>query len=98
MKEETKVEIKSINIKIGDTKLNLSMDEAKKLHEALADMFGKKVVEHHYTGGWWYNYPIYIGTQPITTVSIGDSTTTSAGYTLTTTNTDSILVLDLKGE
>lgn len=35
------VEIKKLQIKIGKKEVNLSIDEAKQLHAALGEMFGK---------------------------------------------------------
>lgn len=55
--KETKVEIQKINIKIGDTKIILSLNDAKKLHEVLSDMFNQKVVEHYHYYNWHHYVP-----------------------------------------
>jgi len=48
---EKEVSIQSIKILMGKKEVELSIEEAKKLHKALAEIFAEKVVEktvHHY--------------------------------------------------
>lgn len=48
---EKEVSIQSIKILMGKKEVELSIDKAKKLHKALAEIFQEKVVEktvHHY--------------------------------------------------
>lgn len=56
---DKQIEISSIKITIGKKEIDLSPEDAKKLHQALNDMFGEKKTEvvHHYD---YYRYwPIY---------------------------------------
>ena len=74
----TKIEIE---IKVGK-KIELSLAEAKELHEQLHELFGDKFTTHYpaYIGPHWYvrEYPIY-PTQPyITYTARGTSLTTTA--------------------
>ena len=75
MEKETKVEVKKIKFKVGDNNLELSLNEAKKLHEVLGELFGKQIVQehHHHYDRWWYNpYPnvIYCSGQTVPTDKI----------------------------
>lgn len=47
MKTE-KIEITKINIQVKDTKLELTLDEAKELKKALESLFPKPEIEHVY--------------------------------------------------
>lgn len=60
--EASEVVIKKVVLKIGDKELSLSIEDAKKLHEVLAELFKepqvvKEVVkeEHHH----YPSYPVY---------------------------------------
>ena len=61
------VSIQKITIKLGAREITLEIEEAKKLKEALAELFGKakEVVreEHHYHDRWswpaWFHTPQY---------------------------------------
>lgn len=68
MEKENKPIISKITIQIGDTKANFTMDQARKLHAALSEMFGIKEVEKVVYRDWswpWnrpvYTYPYYYG-------------------------------------
>ena len=63
---EKEIKIDSLNIKIGGREIELSLDEAKKLHKALSEIFtvDKKVEHvHHYDYyRYWpqyYSQPVY---------------------------------------
>ena len=70
------VEIKGLLLKIGKKEITLTVEEAKKLHETLQEMFKTKVIketireEHHYHDypyyPIWYWIPPAIPTYPIT--------------------------------
>lgn len=61
-KDET-VKIKKIVLDLGDKEIVLSMEQAKKLKEVLAEIFGKDVIKevHHHHDYWWEfkQYPVY---------------------------------------
>lgn len=48
------IEIKSVNITIGEMELELTMEEARKLQEALNKLLGNQVI---YNTSPWYVYP-----------------------------------------
>lgn len=55
-KEKKKIELIKLTIQIGDTKVNVTKDEARDLHKALSEMFGTKTEHvHHYD----YHRPWY---------------------------------------
>lgn len=62
-KEKKKIELIKLTIQIGDTKVNVTKDEARDLHKALSEMFGEKVThEHHYSRPWyWPSWQYYGG-------------------------------------
>ena len=74
----TKIEIE---IKAGK-KIELSLAEAKELHEQLYELFGDKFTMHYpaYIGPHWYvrEYPIYPTRPYITYTVTGTSLTTTA--------------------
>ena len=80
MSDKSDVKISKMEIQLPDGKIHLSMDSARKLYEALTELFGKKVVEvekhhyhDHYLNDWWYRpYRWYSGTEIIS--NTGDST------------------------
>lgn len=91
MKNETKVEIQKINLKIDDIKISLTMEQAKKLNETLQDLFGSKIVhEHHYDQYkyWWSPTIITSVSAGIAASEMSRGTTIKADipYTLTATN------------
>jgi hypothetical protein len=53
---DKQIEISSIKITIGKKEIELSPEDAKKLHQALNDMFGKKeiITQHEYYRYWPY--------------------------------------------
>lgn len=57
MGKQKEVKINKMEIQLTDEKISLSMNEAKKLYEALAELFGKKTVEHVYHNDYWYYRP-----------------------------------------
>jgi hypothetical protein len=60
MEKQKEVKINKMEIQLTDEKISLSMNEAKKLYEALAELFGKKTVEHVYHNDYW-SYRPYLG-------------------------------------
>lgn len=54
---QKEVKINKMEIQLTDDKISLSMNEAKKLYEALAELFGKKTVEHVYHQDYWSYRP-----------------------------------------
>lgn len=70
MKEQKEVKVTKMVIQLTDEQISLSMPEAKKLYEALAELFGKKTIEHHYDHDyWWYRpYRWYGSTYDLTTI------------------------------
>ena len=54
--------IKKIVLDLGKKEITLTPEQAKKLKNALDEMFGNKVVEHHYHDhwDWWPIPPIYV--------------------------------------
>lgn len=78
MTKENKTEIKKMVITIEGKDVVLSIEGAKKLKNALNDLFGSKVVENHYHGryGWWWdNDPQIIPCKPWYTVTCGGTQT-----------------------
>lgn len=66
MTDKTGVSIDKITLKIGETKVAVTMDQAKKLHAALSEMFGvKETVKHEYHNiydkpwNWPWSRPFY---------------------------------------
>lgn len=56
-KQPKEVKVSKMVIQLTDEQISLSMNEAKKLYEALAELFGKKTVEHVYHNDYWYYRP-----------------------------------------
>lgn len=63
--------IKKLVLDLGDKEITLTLEQAKKLHEALNELFSKKVVtekHHHYEPIPWYPWrwqtatPIWLST------------------------------------
>lgn len=65
---EKEVSIQSIKILMGKKEVELSIEEAKKLHKALAEIFQEKIVEktiHHYDYYRHYDWNrFYVSSQP----------------------------------
>jgi hypothetical protein len=68
MEKQKEVKVSKMVIQLSDESISLSISDAKKLYEALAELFGKKIVEHehHYPNDYWwyrpYKYePYYMG-------------------------------------
>lgn len=61
-----KIEVRKIDIKIGDKTISLKPEQAKELKKILNEMFEEKVVHehHHEYHRYWWNWPAY--TQPYT--------------------------------
>lgn len=57
MKDQKEVKVTKMVIQLTDEQISLSLADAKKLHEALAELFGKKTVEHIYHNDYWYYRP-----------------------------------------
>lgn len=55
------VKITKLEIQLTDDKISLSTADAKKLYEALADLFASKRVEHIYHDYWTYRPYPYLG-------------------------------------
>jgi hypothetical protein len=59
---ENKVEIKTVNIKVGKKELSLTVEECKKLKSLLDELFGKEIVKevteihHTYPYRWYWDY------------------------------------------
>lgn len=53
------VKVNKIVLDIGDKEITLTMEQAKKLKDLLADLFGKEVIKevHHHHEYWWKYYP-----------------------------------------
>ena len=66
------VEIQTIDLKIGDIKLKLSLDVLKKLQESLTSVFEKKIIEYR-NSHWHYALPGY--TSPLITRGGSDTIT-----------------------
>jgi len=64
------IAIKKITIEIGDTKLSLSLDEARQLKTVLNDMLGET---------YYYNWPYYVGHWQVSSSGIAKED----GYTIT---------------
>lgn len=85
MKTNDKIEVKKIDIKIGDNTISLKPEQAKELKKILNEMFEEshdKTI-HHY----WWNYPIY--TQPWTpnwTITCGGTSYVDSTSACSTTN------------
>lgn len=87
MKEE-KTEIKKLVLEIGGKEMTVSVEDAKKLHEALSELFGKTKSETVYwpiyrdryiERPWRYWEPMYYATSKLGGLSqqyIGQSTNT----------------------
>lgn len=59
------VGLKSITIKVGAREIVLGVDEAKKMKEALDDLFGKEVIREVYVERWqnpiwYYHAPVWM--------------------------------------
>lgn len=55
MEKKKKIELIKLTIQIGDTKVQVTKEEAKDLHKALSELFGEKQAANHYH----YNRPWY---------------------------------------
>lgn len=83
MADKSGVSIDKITLKIGDTKVAVTMDQAKALHAALSEMFGghKTIIERHYDNWRWP------WTQPMVTWTSSSSDGASFAYPLNSTAT-----------
>ena len=61
------IAIKKITIEVGDTKLSLSLEEARQLKAVLNDMLGEQ---------YYYSWPYWVGQWQV-------SSGTADGYTIT---------------
>jgi len=68
--------IESIKIKIGETVLELSLEDAKKLKQELDDLMNKTVYYPIYPS--WPSYPTY--QNPIWTITTGTSDKSNPSY------------------
>jgi hypothetical protein len=94
MKEKTDKQavIKKLVLQLGEKEISLSIEDAKKLHAALNEMFEQKIIreEHHHYSPWrWYYggtsiYPssgiTITPTYPTTTQPIWYSSTAGGVY------------------
>ena len=95
MKEE-KVEIKSLKIKMGKKDVEVTIEEARKLHEVLNQLFKVKVEEHHYHHHHDH-YP-YIPWYPVPQITWTISTGTYNAVdcdVLTNNNGNNCLLIDM---
>lgn len=78
--KKKKIELIKLTIQIGDTKVNVTKDEARDLHKALSEMFGETVKhEHHYNRPWyWPYYGGVLGTSVGLGLNIGSGTSYGA--------------------
>lgn len=65
------VEVKGLTIQVGAREIELTVAEAKKLKDALNDLFGKEivrevVVEKRVYPNWYWSGPIWGGNSPTT--------------------------------
>ena len=82
VQSEKKVEVDSITVKIGGRSIPLSLAEAKKLKEALNELFGKTEVVregNHHCDRWYWPYR-YSG--PTWQWSTKDNTGDAPQYTI----------------
>lgn len=93
MDKQTKVEIQKINLKIDDIKIALTMEQAKKLHGCLAELFNKQIIyEHHYPYNkyWW---PVLCSTgcnSSVSDMSLTTTTATATTYPITLTSCNTL--------
>lgn len=60
------IEIKSVKLKLGKQEVELTIEQARKLKDALDELLGKEVVRevvHDHCHHWWYSTPIVTYTQ-----------------------------------
>ena len=98
------VEIKSLNLKTGKKEVVLSILEAQKLFDALAELFAKKTIDtiHHYHERnhdyypHWYCYPekFYSTQKPIPLDNVVYCDANDAKFTYT--NASQSLLCDLR--
>lgn len=82
---DKQVEVKALILSIGKREVALTIEEAKKLHEALNAIFGEKLVRHEHHHDRWY-YPW--NTTIISGSSISTATTPpGTDFTITCNNT-----------
>lgn len=98
--------IKKLVLQLGDKEVELTLDEAKKLHEALNEMFEQKVVtveRHHYGYPWrwtpyWYSdtYTVTPTITPITptTSPIWYSSTGAAQASMSSNSTLNVKLMN----
>lgn len=69
MKNENKIEVHKIDIKIGDKVISLKPEQAKELKKILNEMFEEqKVVHHHHDHyRYWWTQPTYVHANPYPT-------------------------------
>ncbi len=80
--------IKKIVLQLGGKEVSLTPDEAKKLFEALGEMFEKKVVHVYEPHRWyWGSSPVYAyGSYTHTPIVNGDTWLASNGTSFALTN------------
>ena len=64
------IAIKKITIEVGDTKLSLSLEEARQLKAVLSDMLGEQ---------YYYSWPYWVGHWQVASSGMA----TEDGYTIT---------------
>lgn len=99
---EKKIEVTTLKISIGNRELELSVEDAKKLHAALSELFSTKVKhEHHYDGWRWpYTSPVitYTAGTATGTVVASDSVTITDATLTTKAYLDSAKVMNPEGQ
>lgn len=78
------IKIDSISLKIGTREINLSIEECKKLHDALSELFKTRI---EYRDRWYWNHITYPYAPPITystidegSIKISSSSTTASNF------------------
>ncbi len=57
-KKKVEVEVTKLTLKIDEKTIELTIDQAKKLHENLKELFEKEVIiQKESVPNWWINYP-----------------------------------------
>jgi len=54
MEKDKEVKIDKMVLNIEGEKINLTLEQAKKLKELLNGIFGKTEIIHHHDNYWWY--------------------------------------------
>jgi hypothetical protein len=67
--------IKEIKLQLGEKEVSLTVEQAKKLKEALDEMFGKEIIKEVHRRDWWvypYYYPWWTTTSYYPTKTFSD--------------------------